>query len=126
MPLDSKHAFVRESRLARILSGRRKDYTDKMAVNRLQIIEWREHGADEDTLEMYVLGADQPDITKSDIRKKYDIEVEGDPDAEDWEEPYDGSPGTIYCPNEIEITDGQELAGENGRKFRIRIEEVTE
>ena len=86
--------------------------------NRLAILEWREHGDDEDSLEVHPLGADDDTQLLDWVREAYDIEPPENPENTDGEE------GTIYANADYEIEDGQILEFK-GRKFRIRIEEVT-
>jgi hypothetical protein len=87
--------------------------------NRLAILEWREHGDDEDSLEVHPLGADDDEPLLDWVRWSYDIPAPENP------ENCDGEEGTIYSNADYEIVDG-EILEFKGRKFRIRIEEVTE
>lgn len=93
-----------------------------MPANRIEVIQWREHGDDEDGLEVFVFGADQQiDDLLPLLREIHSIETP--PAIGEWDE---GVPGTIYSENHRVFADGQVIEGNNGRKFRINITELPE
>jgi len=73
---------------------------------------WREHGDDDDSVDTRLVSR-ETDI-RSELAKEFDL----DPTIEDGD-------GAIYINTEICFADGQEIADETGRKWRIRFKEVS-
>lgn len=98
-------------------------------TNRIEIVNWRKHGDDENYCYLGVYGADEATTAQQEIQKEVDEDFDWDngyrnekgeqidaEEAEDWDH-------VIYVNDEYLFEDGQILA-HNGRKFRVRIEEV--
>lgn len=85
-------------------------------ANRIQILEWRECGDDEDSLDVRLIPDGEASIDGDSIREEYDIEP---PDENE-----EGN-GTIYINHDIEIQDGEVMTC-GYRKFRVNITEITE
>jgi hypothetical protein len=95
--------------------------TTNAAKNRIQIINWRRHGDDENYVLMAVFAADQEgnaiELAQDQVDPDYDwTQAEGAEEREDYAH-------VIYVNDDFEIVDG-EVIRNNGRAFRITIEEV--
>jgi hypothetical protein len=90
-------------------------------TNRIQILNWRQHGDDESYCLFAAYGADDPTFASEEIEQEIDPDYDWNQDTmpeerEDWEHVY-------YVNDDITIKDG-EVVLHNGRKFRITITEV--
>jgi hypothetical protein len=90
----------------------------------LTILQWREYGADEDCLSGALMEAEPDDDEFGAARRlaEREAEVNGLEYPGDEEDP--DHPGTLMFINSLEFEDGQEITTKDGRKFRIRFEEV--
>lgn len=91
--------------------------------NRIEIVNWRRHGADESYCYLSAYAADDIANAHDEIEKQVDADYDWlqDTDAEereDWDH-------VLYFNDEILIEDGAVLE-HNGRKFRVQIAEVKE
>lgn len=91
--------------------------TKRAARGRVDILVWREHGDDDDSLAVDVFAAgDQKTITAI-VAKEHGVKFgDGTPDGR----------GKGYKSDDYRLADGMVLTSHNGRKFRVSITEVTE
>ena len=87
--------------------------------NRLQIVNWREYGDDESSVEMAIYGRHDPGYL---VEK---IEAERQQQSGEQLFPIDGGELSFYVNDNIVIEDGQILDNGDG-KYRIRIEKIRE
>jgi hypothetical protein len=86
--------------------------------NRIQIVNWRNHGDDESSCTIGVYSHE--DLTDELLDARGKLGLKTDPD---WEENDDYENG-YYVNDDITIENGQ-IMEHNGRKFRISIRELT-
>lgn len=91
--------------------------------NRIQILNWRQHGDDESGCQIGVFAAEDD----GDVIEMAREQVDEDASPEDWEDAEGRGDWehVIYVNDDITIQDGDVL-DRNGRKFRVNITEVTE
>lgn len=117
----ARHRPVNAQGICEMCERHAAEEARKLGLNRLVILQARAYGADEAYLTTEIYAANQEN-TLVDEQKAEVAESHGydDPD----EVPEEGY-GSLYVDSEETFCDGDIVTGKDGRKFRIRIEEVT-
>ena len=97
-----------------------------MKKNRIQILTWRGYGDDEASTDHAVYGADEEDDLYVNTVKWYceDNGLSFEEMMDGHRSTYEGEGYAVYTDADHLFQDGQVIEGQNGRKFRITIEEV--
>lgn len=95
---------------------------------RLQILQYREHNDDDDSLEIRLVAPGEEPLTKAELFAASRYHDEAIEDEEDGPAPPEGpedGPGAIYVTNDYFIEDGETITSQGGRTYRIHFTEVT-
>lgn len=90
-------------------------------TGRIEILQWREHGDDEDCLTVTAMAA-------ADTADAYDIaaQIEADEAGKTLSFSDDDAEHPCFSTNHVVMADGHVITGHDGRKWRVSIREVAE